>query len=166
MHKMQPPRVPEQLVPVIKENDLRKLFDAVRGNDFEARHDKAIMSLLIDTGVRLSELAGLDVEDLDLAERIVVVLGKGRRSRQVRFVGETRNDLNRYLLGRHQHPHASDAAVWLGKKGRMTRAAASTRWCSGVALRRASSPSIPTCFATLSPTSISRRAAPRETSCA
>ena len=120
MLKMRPPRVPEKLVPVIREDDLRRLFDAVRGSDFESRRDQAIVSLFIDTGLRLSEIAGLDLDAIDLEEREAVLMGKGRRARRVRFVRETRADLQRYLLRRQQHAHARDSALWLGKKGRMT----------------------------------------------
>jgi site-specific recombinase XerC len=120
MAKMRPPSVPEKLVPVIANEDLKKLFKIVSGTDFESRRDKAIISLFIDCGVRVGEMAGLDLSDLDIDEREVVVLGKGRRARRIRFIRETRSDIQRYLLKRAQHPHAEDEALWLGKRGRLT----------------------------------------------
>lgn len=120
MAKMKPPRVPEKLVPVISDGDLQRLFKVVAGTDFESRRDKAIISLFIDTGLRVSEMASIRLEDLDVNEREVIVLGKGRRHRSVRFVKETRSDLQRYLLRRAGHPHSSLSALWLGKRGRMT----------------------------------------------
>jgi site-specific recombinase XerC len=121
MEKMKPPKVPEKLVPVIADSDLAKLFQAVGGSGFEERRDKAIISLFVDIGLRLSEMAGLDVDDVDLDDReLVVRLGKGRRQRRLRFVRETRSDIQRYLLLRARHPHAEEAALWLGKRGRMT----------------------------------------------
>jgi site-specific recombinase XerC len=118
--KMRPPRVPPKLVPVVRPEDLKKLLKAVGGAAFEARRDKAIISLFIDTGLRISEMAGIDLDDLDLEDRELVVLGKGRRSRRVRIVKETRADIQRYLLRRQQHPYADEPALWLGKRGRMT----------------------------------------------
>ena len=47
-------------------------------------------------------------------------MGKGRRARRVRFVRETRADIQRYLLRRSRHGHAESSALWLGKKGRIT----------------------------------------------
>ena len=119
MAKMKPPRVPEKMVPVIKPEDLRKLLRILSGTDFESRRDKAIVSLFIDTGLRIAEMAGINVDDIDMEERQVVVMGKGRRSRSVRFVKESRSDITRYLLRRAQHPHAENDALWVGKRGRM-----------------------------------------------
>lgn len=120
MAKMKPPRVPEKLVPVISVDNLQRLLKTCQGRDFESRRDKAIIGLFIDTGLRISEMAAIDVGDLDLAEREVEVLGKGRRARHVRFVRETRSDLQRYLIVRDRHAHDDDAALWLGKRGRLT----------------------------------------------
>ena len=120
--KMSPPKVPEQLVPVVKQDDLRGLLRSLAGTDFESRRDKAIFSLFIDCGLRVSEMADLQLADLDLEDReITVVMGKGRRSRRLRFARETRTDIQRYLLRRGEHPHAEDEALWIGKRGRVTK---------------------------------------------
>jgi len=120
MIRLKPPRVPEKLVPVIPQDDLRKLFKAVAGKGFEDRRDKAIISLFVDTGLRVSEAAALGVRDLDIDQRELVVMGKGRRPRILKIVTETRTDILRYLQARSQHPHAEDEALWLGKRGRLT----------------------------------------------
>ncbi|HLF71941.1 MAG TPA: tyrosine-type recombinase/integrase [Dehalococcoidia bacterium] len=120
MLKMHPPKVPERLVPVIGDDDLARLFKGVAGTDFESRRDKAIISLFVDCGLRIGEMAGINLDHLDLDERDVVVTGKGRRPRRIRFVRETRSDIQRYLLKRVDHPHAEDSALWIGKRGRLT----------------------------------------------
>lgn len=120
MAKMRPPQVPEKMVPVIGLEDLKKMMKTVAGKDFESRRDKAIFSVFIDVGIRVAEMAGMVVEDLDLDARDITVLGKGRRPRRLRIVKETRTDLLRYLEARSHHPHASDLALWIGKRGRMT----------------------------------------------
>jgi len=120
MAKMRPPQVPEKMVPVIAEDDLKKLFKAVSGTDYESRRDKAIISLFIDCGLRIGEMANIDFTDIDVDEREVTVLGKGRRVRRVRFIRESRSDIMRYLLKRTHHPHAEADALWLGKRGRLT----------------------------------------------
>jgi site-specific recombinase XerC len=117
--KMKPPRVPEKQVPVIPRENLLKLLKVCGGSGFEERRDKAIISLFIDTGLRIAEMAGLDLVDVDTEERELTVLGKGRRRRRLRFVKDTRSDLNRYLLVRSRHPHADEPALWLGKRGRL-----------------------------------------------
>ncbi|MCC7364833.1 MAG: tyrosine-type recombinase/integrase [Dehalococcoidia bacterium] len=119
MAKMKPPQLPEKLVPVVGQQDLAKLFKVCGGTGFEERRDKAIISLFIDTGIRLAEMAGLNLDDIDFAEREVTVMGKGRRPRVLRMVKETRSDLERYRLSRIRHPHADEEAFWLGRKGRL-----------------------------------------------
>ncbi|MFA6135033.1 MAG: tyrosine-type recombinase/integrase, partial [Phycisphaerae bacterium] len=120
MGKMKPPALPEKLVPVVSEGDIRKLLKACAGNAFDARRDRAIISLFIDTGMRLSEMACIKVADLDLVERSVVVMGKGRRRRVLAFVRETRTDIQRYVLARQRRRYASIDALWLGHKGTLT----------------------------------------------
>lgn len=120
--KMSPPKVPEKLVPVVREADLKSLLRALSGQDFEARRDRAIFSLFIDCGLRVSEMSDLNLDDVDIEERDVTVLqGKGRKPRRLRFTRETRQDLQRYLLRRRQHPYAHDVALWVGKRGRVTK---------------------------------------------
>jgi site-specific recombinase XerD len=120
MLKLKPPRVPEKLVPIIAEEDLRKLFKALSGTDFESRRDKAIIAAFMDTGMRVSEMAGLTLHDLDLEQRDITVMGKGRRQRILRIIKDTRTDLLRYLQARSQHPHNDSDWLWLGKRERLT----------------------------------------------
>lgn len=120
MARIKPPKPAEKLVPIIGERDLNKLLRAVAGTGFEERRDKAIFSLFIDTGMRISEMAGLNVEDIDWDERTVDILqAKGRRPRKVSFMRATRQDLQKYMRVRDRHPHAEDHALWLGKRGRL-----------------------------------------------
>jgi site-specific recombinase XerC len=62
MAKLPRPKVPEKAVPVIGADNLKRLFRVVSGADFGSRRDKAIISLFIDTGMRLSEMAGINIE--------------------------------------------------------------------------------------------------------
>lgn len=117
LDKLPQPRVPESLVPVVDEKDLQRLLDALRGRTFEDRRDRAIVSLLIDTGVRLAEIAGLDVGDVDMDGQQITVLGKGRKVREIRFVKATKMDLQRYLMERRHHPDEDEPAFWLGRRG-------------------------------------------------
>jgi integrase/recombinase XerC len=64
--------------------------------------DRAMLELLYATGMRASELAGLDLERLHLAERIVRVLGKGRKERIVPFGEPAAKALEAYLAARRE----------------------------------------------------------------
>jgi len=114
-----PPQVPDKLVPVVPSEALQQLLKACSGTGFDARRDRAIIGLFIDTGIRLSEMAGLTVDDVDLERMQLIVRGKGRIQRRVRFVRETRMDLKRYAMERSRHARAEDSAFWLGRRGRM-----------------------------------------------
>ncbi|MCC7364850.1 MAG: tyrosine-type recombinase/integrase [Dehalococcoidia bacterium] len=120
MTRMEPPKVPEKLVPVVNDDALKKLFKTVDGTEFEARRDRAILSLFLDVGLRIAEMAGIKAADIDIDEREVRVMGKGRRARELRFTRETRADIQRYLRQRAKHPHHESPALWIGRQGPMT----------------------------------------------
>ncbi len=120
MAGMRPPAVPEEPAPVLTEDQLRQVLRACEGKDFEARRDSALVRVFLDTGARLSEVAGLKVSDIDIQQRVLVVLGKGRRPRGAPFGANTALALNRYLRARDRHPKAASPALWLGHLGPMT----------------------------------------------
>jgi len=62
--------------------------------------DVAVLELLYASGLRVSELAGLDIADVDMNERTVRVLGKGRKERIVPFGGKAARALDAYLASR------------------------------------------------------------------
>jgi site-specific recombinase XerD len=84
MAGMNPPQIPDEPPPVLTDDELRRLLKACEGRDFTDRRDAAILRLFLDTGVRVSEAAGIMLPgDLDLDDQVVVMLGKGRRPRAV-----------------------------------------------------------------------------------
>jgi len=108
---------------VLSVDQLRALLAACAGKTFGARRDTAMVYLLADGGLRLAELAGLTVTDVDLRERYVYVTGKGtRRSgprhRAVPVGVRTMQAADRYLRERRRHPWASKEELWLGDRGR------------------------------------------------
>jgi len=120
MAKMRPPKVPEQPVEILTDDELSRLLACCRGQSFENRRDTALLRLLLDTGMRASELIGLAVTDLDSEQSVAHVLGKGRRGRAVPYGLKTADALRRYLRVRSVHHSAALPDLWLGKKGRLT----------------------------------------------
>lgn len=118
MERMKPPIVPEKPVPVLTETQLRTLLAGAKGNTFVDRRDNAIMRLLLDTGGRLSEVAGLAVADLDFDNDVAHVLGKGRRPRALPFGQQTGLALGRYLRVRAKEKLATRPELWLAEKNR------------------------------------------------
>ena len=121
MEKMKPPKVEEKPPPVLRPDELQALIDACSGRSFDERRDAAIVMLLADTGMRASELVGLTIDDLDLDLKVAHVVGKGGKHRATPFGDQTTLALDRYLRSRPKHPHARQEAVFLGKRGPITR---------------------------------------------
>ena len=121
MAKMRPPHVPEAPAPVLSDKQLKAILDTCKGNSFDDRRDMAILSVLLDTGLRRAELAGLTLDDVDFDNDSMVVLGKGGRRRTVAFGRRAARDIDRYMRVRSTHPQAAYTdALWIGKRGRLT----------------------------------------------
>ena len=120
MAGMQAPKVPEEPVPVLSRDQLKALLAACKGSGFAERRDTAIIRLFVDTGMRLAEMTGLTIADLDMDYEVAVVMGKGRRPRSCPFGAKTGQALDRYLRVRGRHKHAKLPEVWLGDRGALS----------------------------------------------
>ena len=97
------PKAPQKLPEVLTPDQVNGLLDGVAAGKLARPHparDLAIFELLYGCGVRVSELAGLNLEDLDRAERWLRVRGKGRKQRQVPLPAKAAAALERYLSER------------------------------------------------------------------
>lgn len=81
------PRVPRGLPKALSEDEVSMLLDAVVGFDPVARRDRAILEVLYGAGLRISELVGLSLGDLDLDGGSLRAFGKGSKERIVPLVG-------------------------------------------------------------------------------
>lgn len=121
------PKVAKRLPQSLTEEQTRKLFDeqlaALDPDSFEGRRDRAILELLYSSGLRLSELIGLNIEDIDMENMLLKVFGKGKKHRIVPFGSFAKDALKKYfevrknLLNIHSARRQEDAsAVFLTKK--------------------------------------------------
>lgn len=117
MANMKPPAIPKAPPEVLGEDQLRRLLKACEGPGFAERRDSAILRLLLDTGMRRGELAGLKVEDIDFTNNVALVMGKGRRPRACPFGRRTAQALDRYLRVRATSGEAHRPEVWLSWSG-------------------------------------------------
>ncbi len=114
MTRMHAPKVPERAPDVLTDHELQRMLADCSGREFEDRRDAAILRLLIDTGLRRTELARLTLDDVDLAQQLLRVKGKGGHEAWVPFGSKAARDLDRYLRVRMAHPHAETRSLWLG----------------------------------------------------
>jgi site-specific recombinase XerD len=91
----------EQKVPAhLTVPEMERLVEAPDVSTPLGRRDRAILELFYASGLRLSELVSLDLQDLDLSQRVVRVLGKGRKERLVPFNGSTASALRAWYPDR------------------------------------------------------------------
>ena len=91
------PRVPRGLPKALSEDEVTTLLDAVVGHDPVARRDRAILEVLYGSGLRISELVGLSLGDLDVDGGSLRAFGKGAKERIVPLVGMARDAVVEWL---------------------------------------------------------------------
>ncbi len=118
------PKVSKSLPATLSPDQARALLEAASaraddGSPIGAR-DVAILELLYATGIRVSELTGLDVDDLDQERRVLRVLGKGRKERTVPYGVPAHRALTQWLDAARPQLVVAGAgpALFLGARGR------------------------------------------------
>lgn len=96
LQNMRPPKVARHEVEPFTPEEIGRLFAAYDNNSAMGARNSAIISLMIDTGIRLSELVGLKTLDVHLGDGWVKVLGKGNKERMVAFGSSVQKTLIRY----------------------------------------------------------------------
>jgi site-specific recombinase XerD len=117
MTGLQPPPLPQQLVPVFTSQELTALDKACAGRSFTQRRDTAIIAVFTATGIRYSTDDPRS-SDVDLWQREITVHGKGRKDRIVKIGHHAAVSLDRYLRARAHHPLATRPQLWLGAGNR------------------------------------------------
>jgi tyrosine recombinase XerC len=114
------PKTGSALPAVLKKGEAAALVEAPRGDEPVALRDRAVLELLYATGLRVSELCGLDVDDAWLERGRVRVLGKGSREREVPIGEMAAEALECYLVrGRPRMvPPKGGAALFFNRRGR------------------------------------------------
>jgi len=114
---VQAPKARKRLPVTLDADTMARLLE-FRTDDSLAVRDKAIMELFYSSGLRLAELLGLDLADLDLRDRAVRVMGKGRKARIVPVGRQAVAALSRWLKERATIAGVGELAVFVGVNGR------------------------------------------------
>jgi integrase/recombinase XerC len=118
------PKLPKTLPRIMTEEETNALLDRVgtqsETGDAAMARDRAILELLYASGLRVSELAGLDLRSINLGDGLLLVRGKGRKERMVPFGSKARNALLTYLPMRERTLRtcrSASPAVFLNARG-------------------------------------------------
>ncbi len=99
--KLQAVKIPQRLPDFVQEEDMKKLFrDLKFTEDYTGKRNYAILNILYGTGIRVSELVNLQVQNLNLHYRSLKVLGKRNKERIIPVNKELNETLENYLLYR------------------------------------------------------------------
>jgi integrase/recombinase XerC len=117
--RLRTPKAKQRLPEVMSAEKTNNMLDAVeRGEGLERpsrERDIAFLELLYGCGIRVSELVGIDLEDIDLREGWLRVRGKGNKERQVPVAGRAVAAIERYLEQRSARP--KERALFLNSRG-------------------------------------------------
>jgi site-specific recombinase XerD len=118
MDRVPQPKTPQKLIPVIRDDDTKKILELCKGKGFVQLRDEALIRLYYNTGARLSEVGNLLLSDVDLNTESVHLHGKGAKDRRVRFGPKTGRALSRYLRARSKRAGVADIPqLWIAERG-------------------------------------------------
>jgi len=116
------PKLDKPLPRVLKATDASRLCELPPDDDPIGLRDRAILELLYGSGLRVAELCALDIDDIDINGSSIIVMGKGRKERQVPLSEPAREALKTYIRARREllerNGGGSVAALFVGERGR------------------------------------------------
>lgn len=112
------PKKEQYLPKFLSESEKNKIFNVCNDNTPIEQRDKLIIELLYATGLRVSELVNIKLEDIDKKEQIIKVLGKGSKERIVIYNNHTKRALEDYLSdGYHEFNKKNSGYLIINKNG-------------------------------------------------
>jgi len=111
------PKAPRRLPKTLTTDQAVRLVSVEGQEPFDVR-DRALLELLYSSGLRLAELVSLNLADLDLADGMVRVTGKGRKTREVPIGSKAREALHRWLSRRTGFARTDEPAVFVARNGK------------------------------------------------
>lgn len=117
-YRIEPPKKAKRLPTFLKESEMNRLLDDLPwGTSFKDVRDKAIITTFYETGIRVSELTGLNDVDIDSENHQLKVTGKGNKQRVVPYGEELARTLSGYMACRDREVIRQTDAVFVTPKG-------------------------------------------------
>lgn len=100
MENIKPPKIPSEIIKPFSRKDIDNLLLLTSGKRFRDLRDRALILVLLDTGLRLGEVAGIHLTDIDIDKGTIRVMGKGSKERIVPFGRVAKRAILNYVLAR------------------------------------------------------------------
>lgn len=119
VHHLTAPKKERVLPAFVREEEMNRLLDDPQmfADNFDGRRDHLIIAMFYETGLRVSELVGLNLEDVNLTARTLKVTGKGNKQRIVPFGEELLHLINIYIGERSLLERKDEQAFFVVRKG-------------------------------------------------
>lgn len=107
--KLKRPKIDKKLPTYLTVDEIFYLLDSVKDDELPSKRpyrDKAVFELLYATGMRCSELCSIHFKDIDMEQKTIRILGKGRKERFVLFGKQAKKRIELYL--KHERPNSHD----------------------------------------------------------
>ena len=122
MARLKCPRTPRKIIPTFSAEQIERLLAALDPATHTGFRNYAIILVFLDTGIRLSELVNLRLEDIDFGQSCLMVTGKGNNERTVPFGSQVRRVLWRYLTTVRPEPESPQVSqFFLSRQGQILR---------------------------------------------
>lgn len=112
------PKIDKKLPVFLDEGIVNKLLAIPSGKTFQDTRDRAILETLYSTGIRVGELVGIGLDDMDFIGGVIKVLGKGRRQRLAPVGEKAINAIREYMEYRELKECRDKKALFLNKSGK------------------------------------------------
>ena len=118
-HNLTTPKTERPLPAFVREADMERLLDSEIAftDDFDGLRNRTVITVFYETGLRLSELIGLDIKDVSLSQQTLRVTGKGNRQRIVPFGESLTSLLYKYIGSRAKIEGPDTQALFVNNKG-------------------------------------------------
>ena len=112
------PKQEEHVPTFLSEDEMAKILDLPQSRQPLDLRDRAVLELLYATGIRVSELVGISLNDVNFSERLIRVRGKGKKERIVPFGRKAEESMAFYIRARHQiNKGGIEEALFLNYRG-------------------------------------------------
>ena len=98
MTSLKLPKTPRKVISTFSQEQIQKILGAIDRKSSHGFRNYTMILLLLDSGIRLSELIGLQMDDIDFLQSFILVRGKGNKERVVPFGSQVRRILRRYIM--------------------------------------------------------------------